>query len=318
VLGRTSSSTLGLGSSGSCDEFNTLRYKDDIDIQFQVEANLPGGLTWNFGPSATTTSQFDFESTALHELGHAIGLGHVIDATKVMHFSSSNGSDIRSISAEEIAGGEFIVSYSSNTNCITSPAAMTALSSGTCALPIELTYFEAKPHNQQVLLTWETATEVNNNFFTLEHSFDAKNFEAFAEIGGAGFSSEPLNYSHFHTKPVDDHNYYRLKQTDFDGSFTYSQVESVNFENTKTQKLSIYPNPVTIDELSFQYHATNSGQIQVNIFNLAGKSIISRQESITTGRNYLNYSLQELPKGMYLLNTQNEKGVVLTKRFVKI
>jgi len=99
-------------------------------------------------------------------------------------------------------------------------------------LPIDLIDFKADAREKHVDLTWRTANEINNDYFTLERSQDGLSFEELAEIDGAGNSNIELSYSYQDKNPYYGVSYYRLKQTDFDGSVSYSSVERVEFETS--------------------------------------------------------------------------------------
>ena len=94
-------------------------------------------------------------------------------------------------------------------------------------LPIELTRLNARVENNVVRLEWETASETNNDFFTVEKSSDAINFEKLTIVQGAGNSTKQIRYSIIDDSPINGISYYRLKQTDFDGLLEFSGVISV-------------------------------------------------------------------------------------------
>jgi len=97
-------------------------------------------------------------------------------------------------------------------------------------LPIELISFDAKCNNGKVFTAWETATETNNEYFTLEKSRDGINFQNVTTVKGAGNSSRKLSYNSTDNESYSGISYYRLKQTDFDGKYTYSKVVSVGVD----------------------------------------------------------------------------------------
>lgn len=94
-------------------------------------------------------------------------------------------------------------------------------------LPIELISFAATPQAGTVVLNWSTATELNNDFFTIERSVDGFSWEDLLSISGAGTSIHRLDYSAKDVRPYAGLSYYRLKQTDFDGQFSRSNIVSV-------------------------------------------------------------------------------------------
>ncbi len=125
ILGLATTRYKALGST-RCLGMNTLWSVREFDVEFTPNANLVSGYEWNFGGENTSTSafQFDFESIALHELGHALGLGHVIDEEEVMHFTISNGQERRHLHENAIAAGSYKTDLSIEENCITSRPVM--------------------------------------------------------------------------------------------------------------------------------------------------------------------------------------------------
>lgn len=103
-------------------------YVTELDITFD------SGTSWQYGPSLASGAQYDFESVALHELGHGHQLGHVINAGgDVMHYAISNGANVRTLTANNVSAGNYVMSQSTVANACGSTA-MIALNSGNCAL----------------------------------------------------------------------------------------------------------------------------------------------------------------------------------------
>ena len=110
-------------------------------------------------------------------------------------------------------------------------------------LPIELLRFTAVAKDTYVQIDWLTATEINNDYFNVERSADGLNFNSMSKINGAGNSTEVLSYSSVDERPLDGISYYRLKQTDYDGETSYSNIEAVAFNkrNNSVEKFSEKP-----------------------------------------------------------------------------
>ncbi len=117
VLGIATSRHKSVGSN-TCSKENTLWYLKEFDIQFAPNSQLTSGLSWNFSVNEPTYQQFDFETIALHELGHAHGLGHIVGTDNVMHYAVTNGEARKKLSAQEIAAGLHKMAYSTEENCI--------------------------------------------------------------------------------------------------------------------------------------------------------------------------------------------------------
>lgn len=110
-------------------------------------------------------------------------------------------------------------------------------------LPITLLSFDARCDNSKVNITWATASQINNDYFTIERTADGVTFETIGIVDGApgGNSSQTLYYSFADAEPLREINYYRLKQTDFDGKFEYFNIVSARCG--EAGDVFIYPNP---------------------------------------------------------------------------
>ena len=173
-------------------------------------------------------------------------------------------------------------------------------------LPISLLTFEAAPIIDHVAINWSTLTETNNDFFTLERSIDANNFESIAKIAGAGNSNDFKEYSYTDTKPLNGTSYYRLKQTDFDGKFTYSEIEAVNFSSSALQNgLNITPNPSSNEGFSVLTNQLWEDNLVINLFDISGKLLQHYTVSDLNQQNRIFISTIELESGVYLLNVIN-------------
>lgn len=177
-------------------------------------------------------------------------------------------------------------------------------------LPIELVDFSALPlDNKSVLLNWQTASETNNDYFTIERSQDVTNWEEIKVIDGAGVSISKNDYSTIDHKPFTGISYYRLKQTDFDGNFSYASIRSVNLESNHQFDIQIYPNP-SIDKINFN---TSDYEIdEVALFNTLGKNVSTLCEIKLNSKTEGNIDISKLNPGIYLLRIGSQ-----TARFYK-
>lgn len=164
------------------------------------------------------------------------------------------------------------------------------------ALPVELTYFKAEKREAKVNLTWETANELNNEFFSIEHSIDGENFESIGIVEGAGTTDEPQNYSFLHKTPKSGLNYYRLLQVDFDGKLNSSKIEVVDFNRNSTFGFS--PNPFT-DEVTITLEKALLKNTQFNVFNMQGQLVYTG--IIPEGQLQEVVNLSSIPSGAYTL-----------------
>jgi len=178
------------------------------------------------------------------------------------------------------------------------------------SLPIELTSFEAQPTKNSILLNWETATETNNDYFILERSVDGKEFTAIGQINGHGTTVNRQKYQFEDAEPLSTTNYYRLKQVDIDGIFTYHKVIQVTLETQKTL-VELFPNPAT-NHLNLTLPNHWQSETGILIFDIMGRFISHQQ----TNQHQLEINLSTLPTGQYILRIQNAESIA-TKYFVK-
>lgn len=156
------------------------------------------------------------------------------------------------------------------------------------ALPIELVYFRGKQDGDDNLLTWRTANELNNAYFEIELSHDGKIFTNVDKVSGAGNSSNLKDYSYRHKVSLNRVYYYRLKQVDYDGGHSFSNIVSIH--RTTLNDILIYPNP----SRGIIYF---SEQVDEIIFiNTMGQPILSKTE---VGKQI---DVSDLPSGQYYLS----------------
>lgn len=166
-------------------------------------------------------------------------------------------------------------------------------------LPIELGYFRGEEQGLGVYLEWQTEVEINNAYFEIEHSSNGKDFKPVAYIEGAGTSTKAIKYHFQHKTPVLGINYYRIKQTDFDEAYSYSDVVSVKKVAAPQRSLvKIFPNPVS-EQFQITYASEESIE-QVQLFSVLGQRLVQRWEQAQA-----SYQLpRNLPTGQYLVRVK--------------
>ncbi len=231
------------------DDNEFLIWGHDIGIeQAAVSTENPPGVQARF--------ERIWRVNEVNAAGTAVDVGAVAVRFDLSAFSLVTASDLRLIvdtdndgifSDETAIGGATALAGN-----VFQFAGVTALSNGTSftlgtanvltsPLPVELTTFEVRTiDNRSVRADWQTETELNNDYFTLEKSETGSDWQIVQEIPGAGTSSVPLFYSIVDNKPFRGISYYRLKQTDFDGQNTYSDIRSVLLD---FEEPGIFPNP---------------------------------------------------------------------------
>jgi len=179
----------------------------------------------------------------------------------------------------------------------------------TCAivLPIELLNFDAEAHSYAVDLLWATATEINNDYFTIYRSKDGVKFEEVMRVRGAGYSKQVLNYKIRDKNPYSGVSYYRLKQTDFDGRFSYSDLIAVKMG--AFSDISVFPNPMNGNLVNIKGTGVAGDEIVVVLYNPHGKEITSKV--VLTNNNSFSASIdmsQRLSSGIYLITGTSRSG----------
>lgn len=165
---------------------------------------------------------------------------------------------------------------------------------GQMQLPIELVSFEAEQSGHSVLCTWMTAAEMANDYFEIERSTDGITFEPVKEIDGAGTSNSALSYVATDDNPPVGKTFYRLKQVNFNGGYSYSEIRMVNIQESLHGEVSVYPNPSTgIFNISIIGFSENT---MIRVFDITGALV---KEMPAAPRQELNLT-REHP-GIYLL-----------------
>jgi len=164
-------------------------------------------------------------------------------------------------------------------------------------------------------LEWITSSEINNDFFAIERSNDAIHFQVVATIQGAGNSRERLSYVAYDEQPLAGQNYYRLKQTDFDGASSYSKLLVVkNGEaGVGIQSFSVSPNPSEGKQLKINLNG-EQGPVTLAIFNQLGQPVYQTSASVTEGSLEVKMD-QPLEAGLYVVKVQ-KGGQTATQRLL--
>ena len=181
-------------------------------------------------------------------------------------------------------------------------------------LPVKLLYFKAKNQNGTSHITWATASEINNDYFNIEKSKDGKNFETIGKINGAGNSQQILKYAFIDSNLASGINYYRLKQTDYNGEFSYSDIEIISDYKENKIKLSLYPVPA-VNNLNVELNSKTDFESKVRIINMMGTSVFEKNINIQRGNNLIEMNLTNLTDGIYFIQVEGLE-VYKNTRFV--
>ncbi|NME72285.1 T9SS type A sorting domain-containing protein [Flammeovirga aprica] len=178
-------------------------------------------------------------------------------------------------------------------------------------LPIVLSYFTAEVTSSgQVYLEWETASEINNDYFTVYRSRDGRAWEEIGRIDGAGNSSVALRYSMIDYSPLEGTSFYYLKQTDFDGKYEYSETAKVTVGRTLALQVNVFPNPVT-SEVCVEGSALERDQLR--IYNSVGQEVTLSANLISKNEYFSVFDFTNFKQGMYYIKTRSVTKKVFKK-----
>lgn len=182
------------------------------------------------------------------------------------------------------------------------------------SFPIELLSFEAEPVDNQVVLKWETASEINSSHFLVQKSKDGLRFESIEQIAAAGESPTTLDYKTVDLEPLEGRSYYRLQAIDLDGTFSYSDIESVLFESKEVQ---VYPNPTSQDQGFYvELNLDRAQPVTLTMFDQRGKVVLNRREAIDQ-HGLVRLPTDNLTPGIYFLVVKSTAGRFMKKVMIQ-
>jgi hypothetical protein len=188
------------------------------------------------------------------------------------------------------------------------------------ALPVKLISFDGAAKDNAVILNWLTEEEINNSHFEVERSFNAKDFTNIAIVLDGIANGTKTAYAMKDASPLLSGKsivYYRLKQVDLDGKFTYSNVLPVRLKNAAGVTMQVSPNPF-VDRLITRFNSEEKGTGEIRIMSLSGKTVSTKAISINKGFNNIQLDgLSALPSGAYAATLTMNGQVIATEKIIK-
>lgn len=194
-----------------------------------------------------------------------------------------------------------------------------------CTLPIELSDFDLSCENDKIDLKWDIASQQNNDFFTVERSFDGINYDEIAKVDGHGNSSLMTSYNFMdkNDTKIATNNYpiyYRLSQTDFDGHKEIIALKTI--QNCKTSGnvcVNTYPNPVDNYKVTVSTSGIKNKSFDFLLHDMLGKLVYSKTITPESDEYLLNVDLPEsLQKGIYLISSKGANEVQFCEQKIVI
>jgi len=290
VLGRTTSYYSGCYNP----QGDIIFYVSEIDQQFATS------LPFQFGPALASLGQYDFESVAVHELGHAQQLSHLIRPGAIMHFGVAAGANLRTLDpASDVAGGRLVLRTRSfrNRGCggaALLPAPLTGLAAAAGAVPT---------------VSFSTRAECFVTGFVLERSLGGDTTAARAGWQAAATASAGLasgQYVLTDPRPAAGLHYYRLGLRRPDGTTDYAAPLPVLGEATAAAQ--VFPNPISGDELRLAYPAAASGDLVLRLYDELGRYHRGQRVAVQAGLNVLTLAVAGLRPGFYILRLTSDQG----------
>jgi hypothetical protein len=291
VLGRTTSYYSGCYNP----QGDIIFYVSEIDQQFATS------LPFQFGPALASLAQYDFESVAVHELGHAQQLSHLIRPGAIMHFGVAAGASLRTLDpASDVAGGRLVLRTRSFRNRGCGGAAM---------LPAPLTGLAAAVAGAVATVSFSTRAECFVTGFVLERSLGADTTAARAgwlavATAGAGLASGQYVLTDPH--PAAGLHYYRLGLRRPDGTTDYAAPLPLLGEAATAAQ--VFPNPLSGDELRLAYPAAASGDLMLRLYDELGRYHRGQRVAVQAGLNVLTLPVAGLRPGFYVLRLTTDQG----------
>jgi len=179
-------------------------------------------------------------------------------------------------------------------------------------LPVEFINLSAECNHGDVTVKWSTATEQNSNYFTVERSFDGTNFSAIATVTAAGNSSTLKNYSAVDNDAYSGTSFYRISETDFNGSTMYSSTITVN--GCSGDDVVIYG---TGGGVSININAIADGEYNIELYDVLGQKLISQVSGVAAGNNHIKLSPSAISSAIYIVKVYNSSNAVAKKVFIR-
>lgn len=182
-------------------------------------------------------------------------------------------------------------------------------------LPVELLRFDLFAENNLVYLDWETASEINSDFFEVQRSADGHEWEYLGKVDAKGQTSVTTNYSFTDDNPLNGRSYYQLRMVDEDGSYDFSPVRSL--WQSSTAFVNITPNPAN-DQAQIAVYSEGHSAMQILITDMRGTAIYQSEETIDNGFQTIALDVSSWVEGLYILEYRLQNGLSGQQKLVVI
>ena len=190
--------------------------------------------------------------------------------------------------------------------------------SGGSALPIDLVSFNGECEDNRVDIEFTVASQQNNDYFSIYRSQNTTEWSTVGEIEGAGNTSTQMTYNWVDDNPMSGNNYYKLVQTDYDGTSEGFDPIAVRCESSPIDGYSVYPNPADeVLNIDIELTSHQGNDVEIEIMDINGRVIQSQNAQLDRGYNHLEVDLSEIPSGLYMINFAGTKDYIRESRIIK-
>jgi len=292
-------------------------YADLVDLG---DIKIPAGGFLIMARDATSQASFESEWGALpSSCNFNKGKSTMYFGTSTQYrwqliYDDGIKADVITDDTDNPVGGDGNDSKQNDDGTWTTTGSTTSSNPGSLAgddgLPIELLSFTAKSNHSNIEISWQTASEVNNNYFVLESSSEGINFDDLTQVSGAGNSNEIKNYSFTDNRVHSGIVYYRLKQVDYDGKFTYSKIISANNSLNKLTLNNVYTDD---SKLLLNIDNTQNSMAEVEIIDVTGRVIKTFNLQLIKGQSNYSLFIGYHLTGVYMIKIENLTTSIIRK-----
>ena len=292
------------------DDFTTNRLLQTTD----------GGLNWFEVSEVIDPFEFYLFPDPVHWIISGVGIGGGGYIVFYTYITTDGGNSWNDISNDVPSGFSGFQAPTNNLGYAVGGTGLILRYDDTTYVPVELISFEGKTRNNKVVLYWATASELNNQGFYIEKSYDKIKWETIGFVNGNGTTTERNYYSFVDTNPANGKINYRLKQQDYDGSFKYSKVITIFYTNTPLsfELFQNYPNPFN-PTTTIKYSIPKKDVVNISLYTILGDKIAELiNEEKQPGVYRITLSANKLASGIYFYKMITGSGFASVKKLTII
>ena len=266
-----------------------------------LKKTIDGGINWISIPEILNPFEFHFFPDPKH---------WIINGTPQKYITEDGGNSWIDITSDIPFSLNSFNALTDNLGYAVGGLGLVLRYDDTSYVSVELISFEGTFEEGKIILTWQTASELNNSGFQIEKSFNNTNWFILGFVNGSGTTTNINHYSFFDNEIISDIQYYRLKQIDYDGTYEYSDVIEVEIGTPSDYFLSQnYPNPFN-PSTKIKYSIKANGLVQLSVYDILGKEVANLvNENKEAGYYSVDYNASHLPSGVYFYSMQSGEFV---------